>query len=390
MMNLLRRNTAFIYFSFIVTGLTSVAPQQLFAVPDTGPAWAAGTLLIGTLASIAGVALADRFGLSRRPAVTGAVIIVAMTACLLGSFQVRLLTIAAALQITARFLANYIKQDFDRRAVIIAGVDDRVRNDRIAMLMRFTGMVLGPLWFGAFRLSSPAMLAAIFGMMLLSIVTVSGLEQLRRPEPTHTAHKTRARFEERLLAAVAIGIYGQYYLLASNIVYVLGSASFAGVLITTVYAAAMVATVFSIRWLRRPFGLGWMLLAPVLMFASALAVNSELQKIWMLAVAGSIALGFAFATYLLAIRNHVTRQVESGRTAWLGIFNNLGNTSALLGFSAMTAVVVLSRTFSLSYTGTLATGLCGLSLLNILGALVYAWRTTITHEDGIRLSESSS
>jgi len=87
MMNLLRRNAAFIYFSFIVTGLTSVAPQRLFAVPDTGPAWAAGTLLIGTLASIAGVALADRFGLSRRPAVTGSVIIVAMTACLLGSFK---------------------------------------------------------------------------------------------------------------------------------------------------------------------------------------------------------------------------------------------------------------------------------------------------------------
>jgi hypothetical protein len=86
----------------------------------------------------------------------------------------------------------------------------------------------------------------------------------------------------------------------------------------------------------------------------------------------------------------VTREVESGRTAWLSIFNNLGNTSALLGFSVMSAVVVLSRTFSLSYTSTLATGLCGLSLLNILGALVYAWRTAVAHEDRIRLSESSS
>src|SRR5262249_36848912 len=160
----------------------------------------------------------------------------------------------------------YIKQDFDRRAVLIAGGSNRVSNDRIAMLMRFTGMLLGPLWFGAFNLSSPAMLVAVLAMMALSLTAVGGLERLPPAKLKSDAKTMPAEFMERLLAGVAIVIYGEYYLLASNIVYFMGTASFAGVLITTVYASALVATLVSLRWIRRPLGLFWMLLAPMLMF----------------------------------------------------------------------------------------------------------------------------
>jgi hypothetical protein len=382
MMKLLRRNAAFIYFSFLVTGLTSVAPQRLFAVaaPQTAQAWVAGTLLAGTLASIAAVALADRHGLSRRPALAASVLIFAMTGALLGSFGVKALLAAAALQVIARFMANYAKQDLDHRGVTVAGSDNRVSNDRVAVMMRFIGMVLGPLWFGAFQFSSPAMLAALFIMVLLSLASVSGLTQapMADPEPVH--RMAALKLEERLLVGVAIGIYAGYYLLASNIVYVLGAiheekhaSAVAGVLITTVYATAMVATIISLRWKSQHLGLLWMLPAPVLMFGCGIALNSSLADERVITVGAAVALGFAFALYMLAVRNHVTSEMGTGNLRWLAFFNNLANTSALVGFSIMSVLVAASRLLAFSYATLLAFGLCALALITILGAAIYKW-----------------
>jgi hypothetical protein len=79
----------------------------------------------------------------------------------------------------------------------------------------------------------------------------------------------------------------------------------------------------------------------------------------------------AFAFFLLAVRNHVTREVEDGNLGWLAIFNNLGNTSALVGFSAMFALVTVARLLKVSYSSALVVGLCGLAG----SAFLLAWPT---------------
>jgi hypothetical protein len=377
MVRLLRRNAAFVYFSFVVTGLTSIAPQRLFAgaSPESARAWVAGTLLVGTVASIAGVWLAQRYGLSKRPAPAATVLILTMTGALLWSFGTTTLLGAAMLQIAARFLANYTKQDLDHRAVTIAGSEARVANDRMAVLMRFIGMLIGPLWFGAFQLTSPAMLTAIVVMMALSLLSVGDLAQTTLPEPDRTQPRKRLLYREWVLIAVSIGIYATYYLLASNIVYMLGRVYaqdranvLSGILITVVYATAMLTTVVSLRGKRDHLGLWWMAPAPLIMAGVGPALNSGLASSLLVDVAGAVALGLGFAFYLLAVRNQVTMRSRAQDSRWLGFFNNLANTSALLAFSVMAVLVAVSRVHGVSYETALAIGLSTLSVGTLAGA----------------------
>jgi hypothetical protein len=116
-----------------------------------------------------------------------------------------------------------------------------------------------------------------------------------------------------------------------------------------------------------------MLPAPLLMVVCGFALNSPLVAMRGVTAAAAVALGLGFAFYLLAVRNHVTVQMRAGNPSWLTFFNNLANTSALVGFSIMAALVAASRLFRLSYSTLLAFGLSGLALTAIVGVAVYAY-----------------
>ena len=62
----LLRNVGLLSLSFLMSALVNVVPQQFFsaAAPDTKQAWLASTLVVGTLASLLGVEVARRVGLS--------------------------------------------------------------------------------------------------------------------------------------------------------------------------------------------------------------------------------------------------------------------------------------------------------------------------------------
>jgi hypothetical protein len=117
-----------------------------------------------------------------------------------------------------------------------------------------------------------------------------------------------------------------------------------------------------------------MLLAPLTMTLAACCLHSTAAAHAPVALGGAALLGVAFAFFLLAVRNHVTREVEAGSRGWLAIFNNLGNTSALVGFSAMFALVTLARILNVSYSSALVVGLCGLAG----GAFLLAWPALAT------------
>jgi hypothetical protein len=362
--------------------LTSIAPQRLFAAaaPETAQAWVAGTLLIGTIASMAGVGLAERYGMSRRPVFAATMMILAMTAALLGSFGVQMLLAAAALQVVARFLANYAKQDFDCRAVTIAGAAARIANDQVAVMMRFIGMLLGPLWFGAFHISSPAMLGAVAVLLGLSLMSVPGLSAGAVASKKPVKREQSLERSERLFAGVAIGIYATYYLLASNIVYMLGrglestrASAVGGVLITTVYGAAMLTTAISTRIAKRQLSVAWVLPAPLLMLVAGVVLYSSWVERNPLMLAGAVALGCGFAFYLLAVRNYVTAAAGSESSRWLAFFNNLANTSALVAFGVMTAVVAISRLFDIPYAPLFSVGLSSLAAMTIVGMIAHGF-----------------
>ncbi len=379
MMTALRRNAAFVYLSFVVSGLTNIVPQRFFdtAAPEHKHALIAATLLLGTLASLCGVRLAQHFGFGSRPSTIGLAIVSALTAVLLVGFAATALWLFVVFQALARLLANYATQELDRRAVALASGEERIGNDRAGMAMRFLGMLLGPVWFGLFFGASAWLVVGVGGLALLSCLSPVALAAAPPHARTLVEEGSMKRSSnERLLAAAAMCAYGAYYLLASNVAFVLQDLhgvvrpyAFAGILVTTVYGAAVVTSVASASWASRGVTLRWMLLAPVTMLVAGACLRSPLAARPAVAFGAAAVLGVAFAFFLLAVRNHVTRKVDAGDSWWLPIFNNLGNTSALVGFSAMAALVVASRVLAVEYASALVVGLSGLAVC----AFLFAW-----------------
>jgi hypothetical protein len=374
------RNAALLYLSFVVSGLTNVAAQSFFAhaAPDQKQIWLAATLLLGTVGSLAGVGLARRVGFPGRAGWTGAALSCALTVVVWWGLHVTSLLLYVGLHLVARTLANFATQEIDRRAVALAGATLRQQNDRIGTGLRFSGMLLGPLWFGLFPGAGiPTMVAlvALTAAAVLTALTVAAAPAL--PLPTTRAAGRLTGGGDRVLVAAAVIIYASYYLLASNIVYVLSdlhgrrdSASFGGLLITTVYGSAILGTIASAKLARRGLGLRWMLVAPALMIVCGLSVGSPLVTRPLVAYPGSVLLGLGFALFLLAFREHATREAQRGQAVWLAIYNNLGNTSALLGFGSMVALVVTGRASGIRYGALLSAGVAALGVAGLVaGAL---------------------
>lgn len=385
---LLARSAALLYLTFISSAMVNVVPQAFFAraVPDAKDAWLAGTLLLGTLGSMAGLEAARRVGFPRRPAAVGAALMIGSGALLCASFAVRSAPLYAALCVALRAAVSFATQEIDRRAVALSGAEGRRANDQLGLGMRFGGMLLGPLWFGLFPELGAAVIGGVAALALAALWTVA---EVRTAPPPGAGAGGEAAAGAPLLAAdrwvihAARGIYASYFLLASSAVYVLSdlhrlsdAVRRGGVLITVVYGAAIAATAvlsaLGSRSGERRSLLG-MLIAPAAMLVAGLSLPSRAAASLPVSAAGAVALGVGFAAFHLAFRDHATwGAVRRGRSALLAAYNNLGNTSALVGFAAMTALVGASRALGVEYAVAAAAGAAALGAASIPAVLAGA------------------
>src|SRR6185436_15518806 len=131
----------------------------------------------------------------------------------------------------------------------------------------------------------------------MSLVSAGGLGDMPAREDAGRAESKPLNPIERLFIAVAIGVYATFYLLASNIVYMLdsyvgsaNSSTMAGILITIVYGAAMLTSIIALRWKRQDMRLMWMVPAPTLMVVAAITFSTRLASLPLLS-SGAAALG---------------------------------------------------------------------------------------------------
>lgn len=377
-MKLVGRNGAQLFFCFAGSALLNVLSQAFFARTggEARDTWLAGTLLVGTAASLLGVPTAQRFGLPGRPRVTGLALVAGLGALFGLTFTLESAAAFAVATVVLRFFMQYGTQELDRRAVLLAGAPERRTNDVVGLAMRFGGMLAGPLWFSLVK-STAASLAAVAGLTALAAWTVALTGPAPQPEASPST-SPRLTADERVVLWAARVIYASYYLLASSIIYVLAdlhhvpdAVTRGGLVVTVVYASAIVTTVIELRHertTRRP--VLEMLPAPVAMVLVGCSLRFALTGELLVELAGGVLLGVAFARYQLAFRDRATAEALRNRPALLAAYNNLGTTSALLGYAVMTALVTLCRQLDERYAswaggGVLLLGLVGAGLVLI-------------------------
>ncbi|PZR17679.1 MAG: hypothetical protein DI536_05055 [Archangium gephyra] len=361
---------------FAGSALLNVLSQAFFARAGGADrdAWLSGTLLLGTAASLAGVPAAQRFGLPGRPLLSGLVLVIGIGALFGLTFTLESAALFAAVTVVLRFFMQYGTQELDRRAVLLAGEASRRTNDIVGLAMRFGGMLVGPLWFSLVK-SSVASLFAIALMTALAVWTVALTASAPQPVMTNAA-PSQLSADERVVLWAARVIYASYYLLASSIISVLtdlhhlpDAVKRGGLVVTVVYASAIVTTVIELarrRTTRRP--VLDMLPAPVAMIFVGFALPSGATAMTGVELAGGVLLGVAFARYQLPFRDRATAEAMQHRPALLAAYNNLGTTSALLGYAVMSGLVAWSRHAGASYaawagSGVVLLGLAGAALV---------------------------
>jgi hypothetical protein len=373
---LVGRNAAQFFFCFAGSALLNVLSQRFFVrvAGDDRDAWLSGTLLLGTAASLLGVPAAQRLGLPGRAAVSGQALVLAGAGLFALTFGLDSAVAFAAVSTVLRFLLQYGTQEFDRRAVWLAGDRSRKTNDGVGLAMRFGGMLAGPLWFSLVTHTavSLVLIAAMAALASWTVVSTASAPPADRSAPGQLALTTA----DRLVLWAARCIYAAYYLLASSIVSVLfdlhhvsGAVERGGLVVTMVYASAIGTTVLALLRKRQgPRPVLDMLPAPLAMMAVGVALPLPAVGQWPLELAGALGLGIAFARYQLAFRDRATAEALAGRPALVAAYNNLGTTSALLGYAVMSTLVALSRQAGEAYAswagrGTLLLGGAGALLV---------------------------
>lgn len=365
---LLGRNVAQLFLCFVGSALLNVLSQDAFA--RTGGAhkdlWLSLTLLLGTLASIGGVRTAARRGFWGGVQLTGpalALLIAGLTGILL---HLQLAWIFAITSVVLRFLLQYATQELDRRAVALAGEESRRTNDLSGLAMRFGGMLLGPLWFALARGHALASLLAVCALGGLAAYS-AWLVREAPPIPPRGTQPEEA--PSRVMRAARL-IYAAYYLLASSLIYVLldihhtrAPTARGGLIITAVYGSAIATTLLAMargaRGPRSPLG---MLPAALLALVVGVGLPLPLAAHTSSQVVSAVLLGVAFAWFQLAARDHATRESQRGHRGALEEYNNLANTSALVGYAAMAALVGLSWVLEISYAWLAGAGVAALGL----------------------------
>ncbi len=147
-----------------------------------------------------------------------------------------------------------------------------------------------------------------------------------------------------------------------------------GLLVTLVYGAAVLATVVELarRRERRRSPLE-MLLAACSMVVVGLALPAPVAAQPLVLGAGGVLLGVAFARFQLAFRDHATEAaLHQGRPALLSAYNNLANTSALVGYAMMAALVGVRHLGSLSSARAVGLGVAALAAVAVPLVLIGA------------------
>jgi hypothetical protein len=372
---LVGRNAAQFFFCFAGSALLNVLSQRFFlrVAGADRDAWLSGTLLLGTTASLLGVPAAQRLGLPGRAAVTGQALVLVIAGLFGLTFGLDSAVAFAAVSTVLRFLLQYGTHELDRRAVWLAGDTSRRTNDGVGLAMRFGGMLAGPLWFSLVSRTSASLLL-IAALAALGSWTVAQTASAPPAEPS-APRALVPTTADRLVVWAARSIYAAYYLLASSIVSVLldvhqvaGAVERGGLVVTVVYASAIGTTVLALARKREgPRPVVDMLPAPLAMMGAGLTLSLPVVGQLGVEVAGAVVLGIAFARYQLAFRDRATAEALAGRTALVAAYNNLGTTSALLGYAVMSALVLVSRLVSQPYSAWAGRGAL---LLGGAGALL--------------------
>lgn len=392
-----RRNAAQLFFSFVTAGLVTVAAQDFFAraAPASKDRWLAATLLVGTLASIAGVAAGRRLtAASHRLRLGVAAGLAALAVALVG---VAAPLAFAALHVAARGLCNLGVQIFDARAAALAAPAERRANDHAGTSLRFVGMLAGPITFGASAGATASTVASVLGASLFALASALALRADRRAEPPppdratlgHTAappdpsaslSTVAPTAPLRPLLAAVLAFYAGNYLLATTLVFLFADAyalaepvAHAGRVMTVVYAATVVTSlVIAGRGAR--VRAGWMITSGAALLLTGAGLVTDLARSTAVHLGVGAILGASFALALLAAREAASRAALAGDAAALAAFNNLGNTSALVAFGLLAALVELGRALALPFASTVAGGLVGLALV---GLACLAWTLAI-------------
>lgn len=396
-----RRNAAQLFFSFVTAGLVTVAAQDFFAraAPASKDRWLAATLLVGTLASIAGVAAGRRLtAASHRLRLGVAAALAALAVALVG---VAAPLAFAALHVAARGLCNLGVQIFDARAAALAAPAERRANDHAGTSLRFVGMLAGPITFGASAGATASTVASVLGASLFALTSALALRADRRadrrteppppdraalgrtsapPDPSASLSTVAPTAPLRPLLAAVLAFYAGNYLLATTLVFLFADAyalaepvAHAGRVMTVVYAATVVTSlVIAGRGAR--VRAGWMITSGAALLLTGAGLVTDLARSTALHLGVGAILGASFAVALLAAREAASRAALAGDGAALAAFNNLGNTSALVAFGLLAALVELGRALALPFASTVAGGLVGLALV---GLACLAWTLAI-------------
>ncbi|MEZ4450108.1 MAG: hypothetical protein R3B09_11580 [Nannocystaceae bacterium] len=424
-----RRNAGQFFFSFVTVGLVTVCAQDFFAraAPAEKERWLAATLLLGTLAAFAGVRFGQRLRIDRRRRL-GLCAVIAGLGALLGGIAAPIVYVIV--HVVARWLINLGVQAFDAGAAALADAGARRLNDHASTSLRFVGMLAGPITFGAaaaaWELGAAVVLAgglvgAWAALGLGEVVTGerAGASASERPPsstavstdaatstavstdavtstaastdaatstavstdeaPTGAGHRAASLARLRLLVGAALACYAGNYLLATSVVYLAADAyriaepaAHAGRLMTVVYASTVaVSLTIAGRGLR--VGPAWIGAGALCLLLTGLGLARAAAGLWAVQVVFGALLGGTFALVLLAVREAVSRAALAGHPGALALFNNLGNTSALVAFGLMVGLVELGRALTIPFVEVIAGGLVGLSLVALV-ALALALR----------------
>lgn len=380
MLRLIARNLGFVFFAFAASAYVNVVPQIVFArsAPAAKSLWLSATLLVGTFASMAAVEVARRVGYGARPWLNGNLITLAILAILFVAGGVTQPLVFATLCITLRALCQYASQESDRRAAVLAGAKERGRNDAISLVLRFAGMLGGPLFIGLHS-ELDALSAAVFltltGMALISAAAVAQAPQSTVKNEAGLASDPELRLwpsDHRIIWAARL-IFACYAMLTACVLYALrdlhgiaAAARHGSMLITAAFAAAMLATpLLAVLYgrVKGPYSLLGMLPAPIAIAAAGLLLPLPSAGRIGPGLIGAAVLGIAFAAFQLSFRDYASKQaLESGRKELLAIFNNLANTSALVAFGAMLLLSLSARALAVDSARTALVGVTALGL----------------------------
>lgn len=369
-----RRNAGQLFFSFVTSGLVTVAAQDFFAraAPASKERWLAATLLLGTLAAMLGVRLGQRWRLDHGGLRIGLVLAIAAITAVLSAIPWPLVYVA--LHLVLRGLINLGVQTFDARAAAMVDAGERRMNDHANTALRFLGMLAGPLIFGAVAGAPEVGAAAFLAVGLAGVVAAPALAG-GRAAPVNSAAIVSApgaaTAELRLLLAGALAFYAGNFLLAASVAYLAADVyaipdpiAHAGRLMTVVYGSTVIVSlVIAGRGLR--VAPAWTLAGGVALLVTCAGLGTEAARSTSLQIGAGVLLGGAFALFLLAVREAASRAALAGDHRALAAFNNLGNTSALVAFTLMLALVELGRALGVAFVTAIRGGLGGLAIIGL-------------------------